>query len=119
MLEREPIDGDAYRLAGDAALLGGRAAEARRLLEKAQLIAPLDTTARLLAALAGPPPAGEGAPPPALRALAWLDLAGNRHLGVPRFACTAAARALAEVPGQEEAGRLRKALRCPAEEEAR
>ena len=123
MLERDPLDGDAYRLAGDAALLGGRPDEARRLLEKAQLVAPLDATARLLSALAGPagPPApGEpAASPPPLRALAWLDLAGNRHLAVPRFSCAAAAHALEEAPGEARALAVRKALRCPAEEEAR
>lgn len=120
MLERDPLDGDAYRLAGDAALLGGRPDEARRLLEKAQLIAPLDATARLLAALslpAGPPAPGEApAPRPALRALAWLDLAENRHLSIPRFSCAAARQALEEAPGDERALAVRKALRCPEEE---
>jgi hypothetical protein len=119
MLEREPLDGDAYRLAGDAAVMGGREGEGRRLLEKAQLLAPLDGTARLLAALstpAGPPAPGEApAPPPPLRALAWLDLAGNRHLAIPRFACLAAARALAEAPADERALQVRAALRCPEE----
>jgi len=119
LLERAPLDGDAYRLAGDAALMGGRPDEARRLLEKAQLVAPLDGTGRLLAALsipAGPPaPGEEAAPRPALRALAWLDLAENRHLSIPRFSCAAAGHALVEAPGDERALAMRRALKCPEE----
>jgi len=119
MLERDPLDGDAYRLAGDAAVMGGRPDEGRRLLEKAQLIAPLDCTARLLAALsvpAGPPaPGEEAAAAPPLRALAWLDLAENRHVSIPRFSCGAAAHALEEAPGDERAAAVRRALKCPEE----
>jgi len=119
MLERRPLDGDAYRLAGDAALLGGRPDEARRLLAKAQLIAPQDGTARLLATLAlphGPPAASEpSTEAPPLRALAWLDLGGNGWLAIRRFRCTAAARALVSAPGEEKALALRAELACPEE----
>lgn len=120
LLEQAPLDAEAYRLAGDAALMGGRHGEARRLLEKAQLIAPADATARLLAALAvphGPAPAEAtpAPPPPSLRALAWLDLGENRHLSVPRFTCTCAARALEADPGEPRALEVRAALRCPPE----
>ncbi|HET9552309.1 MAG TPA: hypothetical protein VFP50_05020 [Anaeromyxobacteraceae bacterium] len=123
MLEQAPLDGDAYRMAGDAALLGGRVDEARRLLAKAQLIAPLDCTERLLQALAVPAgprlPEEPPAPPPdRLRALAWLDLAENRHLAVPRFTCAAAARALEAQPDEARALAIRARLKCPAEPEA-
>jgi hypothetical protein len=125
ILEQAPLDGDAYRMAGDAALLGGRPGEARRLLAKAQLIAPLDATERLLQALAvplGPPrsPADDPPAPPAarLRALAWLDLAENRHLSVPRFTCTAAARALEAQPDEAQALAIRRRLACPEESDA-
>jgi hypothetical protein len=120
LLEQAPLDAEAYRLAGDAALLGGRHGEARRLLGKAQLISPSETTERLLRALDAPlgPPAADAppAPPaPSLRALAWLDLGENRHLSVPRFACHCAARALQAAPGDERAAEVRARLRCPPE----
>jgi len=118
LLEQAPLDAEAYRMAGDAALLGGRHGEARRLLGKAQLLAPSDATGRLLQALdapLGPPPPGAppAPPPPSLRALAWLDLGENRHLSVPRFTCDCAARALEADPGEPRAAAVRAALRCP------
>lgn len=118
LLEQAPLDAEAYRLAGDAALMGGRRGEARRLLGKAQLLSASETTERLLQALdapLGPPPADAPAAPPApdLRALAWLDLGENRHLSVPRFTCHCAARALAAAPGDPRAAAVRAALRCP------
>jgi hypothetical protein len=118
MLEQAPLDAEAYRLAGDAALMGGRLGEARRLLGKAQLLAPADATERLLRALDQPlgPPDPDAPPTPAapgLQALAWLDLGENRHLSVPSFPCQCAARALAAAPGDERASAVRAALRCP------
>lgn len=122
LLEQAPLDAEAYRLAGDAALLGGRLGEARRLLGKAQLLAPSDATERLLQALDAPlGPAAADAPPapppPSLRALAWLDLGENRHLSVPRFTCHCAARALEAAPGDARAAAVRTALQCPAAED--
>jgi hypothetical protein len=120
ILEQAPLDAEAYRLAGDAALLGGLHGEARRLLGKAQLIAPSDATERLLKALDQPfgPPAPDAppAPPgPDPRALAWLDLGENRHLSVPSFTCHCAARALEADPQEARATAVRASLRCPPE----
>jgi tetratricopeptide (TPR) repeat protein len=125
LLERDPLDADAYRLAGDAAALAGRRDEAVRLLEKAQLLAGSDATAPLLAALPrphGPPAADEAAPAASgdrVTALALLDLAGNPHLQLGPVACAAAARARALDPSEPRAGALLRALRCPAATEAR